>query len=100
MDDVYATYHVIKVFGQAINNSSKLANPVLSYMIVCMFIGPKFYASYCSPKMYGDFTADLNQDGLDRLRDFVCQWVIHRYFMLIIPTENLLQNFKNNFEFI
>ena len=35
-------YHGGEVFGQAINNPSKLANQVLSYMVVCMFGGPKF----------------------------------------------------------
>ena len=46
MDEVYVKsmlqYHESGVFGLAINNPSKLAHRVLSYMVVCMFGGPKF----------------------------------------------------------
>ena len=46
LDQVYVKsmlqYRGGKVFGQAINNPSKLANHILSYMAICMFVGPKF----------------------------------------------------------
>ena len=35
-------YYGGEVFGQALNNSTKLANTVLRYMVVCMYSGPKF----------------------------------------------------------
>ena len=46
IDEVYIKsmlqYHGGEVFGQALNNSTKLANTVLSYMVVCMHGSPKF----------------------------------------------------------
>ena len=46
IDEVYIKsmlqYHGGEVFGQALNNSTELANTVLSYMVVCMYDGPKF----------------------------------------------------------
>ena len=46
IDEVYIKsmlqYHGGEVFGQALNNSTKLANTVLSYMVVCIYGGPKF----------------------------------------------------------
>ena len=35
-------YHGGKVFGQTINNPSKLANRVLNHIVVCIFGCPKF----------------------------------------------------------
>ena len=46
VDEVYIKcllqYHGGEVFGQAANNPNKLANTVISYMVVCMFGGPRF----------------------------------------------------------
>ena len=46
VDEVYVKsmlqYHGGIVFGKAVNNPEKLANTVLSFMIVCLCAGPKF----------------------------------------------------------
>ena len=36
-------YHGGILFGKAVNHSSKLANTVLSFMVITLFGGPKFF---------------------------------------------------------
>ena len=63
-------YHGGEVFGQAINNLSKLINRVLSYMIVCMFGGPKFLCKILPVKKRGaDFLFDETSTLLKNLKD-------------------------------
>ena len=57
-------YHRVEVLGQAINNPSKLANRVLSYMVLCMFGGPKFLCKILPVKEMG---ADLLFDKTNPL---------------------------------
>ena len=68
MDEVYVKsmlqYHGGEVFGQAINNPRKSANRVLSYMVVCMFGGPKFLCKILPVKEMG---ADLLFDDTNTL---------------------------------
>lgn len=46
IDEVYVKpvlqYHGGSLFGQAVNNPALLANTLLSFMIICLFGGPKF----------------------------------------------------------
>ena len=74
MDEVYVKsmlqHHGSEVFGQAINNPSKLANRVLSYMIVCKFGGPKFLCKILAVKEMGaDFLFDEANTLLKNLKD-------------------------------
>ena len=57
-------YHGGEVFGQALNNSTKLANTVLSYMVVCMYGGPKFLCKMLPVK-------ELNADFLFEQTDIL-----------------------------
>ena len=49
----FLRYHGGEVFRQAINNPSKLANRVLSYMVICMFGGPKLVCKILPVKEMG-----------------------------------------------
>ena len=74
MDEVYVKsmlqYHGSEIFGQAINNPSKLVNRVLSYMVVCMFGGPKFLCKILAVKeMRADFLFDQTNTFLKNLKD-------------------------------
>ena len=46
LDEVYVKamlqYHGGILFGKAVNHPSKLANTVLSFMVITLFAGPKF----------------------------------------------------------
>jgi len=50
LDEVYVKsmlqYHGGIVFGKAVNDPSQLANTILSFMIVCLYGGPKLVLSY------------------------------------------------------
>ena len=65
LDEVYIKsmlqYHGGEVFGQAINNPSKLVNRVLSYMVVCMFGGPKFLCKILLVKEMGQIVYLMKQ---------------------------------------
>ena len=74
LDEVYCKtmlqYHTDKVFGQAIKNSSKLTNRVLSYMVVCTFGGPKFLCKILPVKEMGaDFLFDEKNTAIKNLKD-------------------------------
>ena len=74
LDEIYVKsmlqYHGGEVFGQAINNSSKLANTVLSYMVVCMFGGPKFLCKMLPVKEMGaDFLFEQTNLLLENLKE-------------------------------
>ena len=63
-------YREGEIFGQAINNASKLANRVLSYMVVCMFGGPNFLCKILPVKEMGtDFLFDETNTLLKNLKD-------------------------------
>ena len=59
-------YHGGEVFGQAINNPSKLTNRFLSYMVVCMFGGPK---SLCKILPVEEMGADFLFDKTNTLKN-------------------------------
>ena len=74
LDEVFVKsmlqYHGGEVFGQAIKNSSKLANRVLSYMVVCMFGGSKFLCKILPVKEMGaHFLFDQTNTILKNLKD-------------------------------
>ena len=67
-------YHGEKVFGQAINNPRKLANSVLSHVVVCMFGKPKFLCKIFPVKeMRTDFLFNQTNTILKNLKDAVAK---------------------------
>ena len=59
-----------EVFGQALNNSTKLANTVLSYMVVCMYGGPKFLCKMLPVKeLNADFLFKQTNILLENLKE-------------------------------
>ena len=63
-------YHEDEVFGQALNNSVELANTVLSYMVVCMYGGPKFLCKMLPVKeLNADFLFEQTNILLENLKE-------------------------------
>ena len=63
-------YHGGEVFGQALNNSTKLANTVLSYMVVCMYGVPKFLCKILPVKeLNADFLFEQTNILLENLKE-------------------------------
>ena len=74
VDEVYIKfmlqYHGGEVFGQALNNSTKLANTVLSYMVVCMYGGLKFLCKMLPVKeLNADFLFEQTNILLKNLKE-------------------------------
>ena len=74
IDEVYIKsmlqYHGGEVFGQLLNNSTKLANTVLSYMVVCMYGGPKFLCKMLPVKeLNADFLFEQTNILLENLKE-------------------------------
>ena len=74
LDEVYVKsmlqYRGGEVFGQATNNPNKLANTVLSYLVVCMFGGPKFLCKMLPVKeLSADFLFEQTNVLLENLKE-------------------------------
>ena len=74
LDEVYVKsmlqYHGCEVFGQATNNPGKLANTVLSYLVVCMFGGPKFLCKMLPvTELSADFLFEQSNVLLENLKE-------------------------------
>ena len=74
VDEVYVKcllqYHSGEVFGQATNNPNKLANTVLSYMVICMFGGPRFLCKMLPVRqLEADYLFDQTKLLLNNLKE-------------------------------
>jgi len=125
LDEVYVKsmlqYHGGKIFGHATNNPDMLANTMLSFMVVCMFGGPKFLCKMLPVrKLDADFLfqqtnillTNLKQAGANvkavvcdgnrvnqlffKKFDTVKPWRTKNDLFLIFDYVHLLKNIRNN----
>ena len=125
IDEVYIKsvlqYHGGEVFGQALNNSTKLANTVLSYMVVCMYGGPKFLCKMLPVKeLNADFLFEQTNILLENLKaagtkviaivcdgnrvnqaffkkfDTIFPWLTKDNLFLLFDYVHIFKNIRNN----
>ena len=85
-------YNGSEVFKLAINSPSKLANGVLSYMVVCIFGGPKFLCKILPVKEMGaDFLFNETNTLLKNLKDAVAKVIA-----IICNGNRVNQSFSKN----
>ena len=125
IDEVYIKsmlqYHGGEVFGQALNNSTKLANTVLSYVVVCMYGGPKFLCKMLPVKeLNADFLFEQTNILLENLKgagakviaivcdgnrvnqaffkkfDTIFPWLTKDNLFLLFDYVHIFENIRNN----
>ena len=125
LDEVYVKsvlqYLGGEVFGQATNDPSKPANTILSYMVVCMFGGPRFLCKMLPVRRLGaDYLFDQTNLLLNNLKEsganviaIICDgnkvnqalfkkfdsirpWRTKNNLFLLFDYVHLLKNIRNN----
>lgn len=125
LDEVYVKsalqYHGGILFGKATNKPEELANTVLSFMVVCMFGGPKFLCKILPTKALDSnflfqqtqlllsaiknfggkvvaIVSDGNKVNQSMFKKFDCvnPWLTHDGIFLLFDFVHLFKNIRNN----